>query len=60
MEEVEDFMNFKRRTHCMICKRDKNGEMTGNQVMQEGQGGDRQTPGTRYRERADERGPLVM
>ena len=24
----EDFMNFKRRTHCMKCKRDKNGEMT--------------------------------
>ena len=24
----ENFMNFKRRTHCLGCRRDKNGEMS--------------------------------
>ena len=56
----ENFMNFRRRTQCMRCKRDKNGEMNWNQIVQEGSVEGRQTPGTRYRERAEERGQLVL
>ena len=44
----------------MRCKRDKNGEMNWNQMVQEGSVEGRQTPGTRYRERAEERGQLVL
>ena len=36
------------------------GEMTGNQVTQEGGGEDKHTPGTTYNERAEERGQLVL
>ena len=57
----ENFMNFRRRTHCMRCRRDKNGEKTVViQETQEGVNREGQTPGTRYKQRTEERGQLVV
>ena len=53
-------MNFRRRTHSMRCRRDKNGEKTMNQEAQEGVNREGQSPGTRYRERTEIRGQLVL
>ena len=56
----ENFLNFKRRTHCMRCRRDKKGEMAPVQEAQEGVRRETWTPGARYRERTEERGQLIL